>query len=537
MKRLFYFFLIYAIICLPAFSNEEKQLRSLPVNTAYEVSIEHPGPLTICRRNLWVFSESLQNLYSLDIKSGKIINAYPLSDQGKSPIDVAALSCQKESLLLLLNTDKNVKIWELKETGTNLKTLREYILPNKSRATDLFCNDTDCWVLQGQLLKSSDLKKWEPITVPAPPQLKKINEDLKLDPFQDWQASLNLAQGAYVKGDINTKNQLALLDPFHSQVVVNKDLKNKNSPWLKWGKFGAWEGSFLSPKAFQFIDESTLAIADTKLKAIFLFSLEGTYQGILTLASEKIFSPDYPMEIVSHDHRLFVADFRGNKVIAVDILKTKIQELNTPELAIRQNLFRREEVLKDQPSSLCLNCHDGTISNQLYKFIKLKHHHPLECSQCHDPHHVIKKPHFLRETSQQLCQSCHKDYAQAKTNHAWQGSKKGGQCKDCHASHSNTGKILLKPLPELCESCHQNKVFFHKSTVDISILEKAKGVHLENGKFNCQTCHQTHINWKESHFIKEPKEVLNFCSSCHGDKSLRLFKEFHKSNKLKKDHK
>lgn len=530
-------FIFISLITTTAFSVEEKQLQSLPIKSVFEISVENPGPMTICRQSLWVFSESAQNLLKIDTNTGKVLKTFPLSDHGKNPADVAALTCKKENLYLLLNSAPTGRILEIADPADDLVIAKEFTLPEKTRATDLFCNQDQCWLLQKASYQSKDLKNWKPISIPKPPELKKVNSHKHLDPFEDWQAKLNLAEGSYIKGDINTKNQVALLDPFHSQVIVNKNFTDSKSSWLKWGKFGAWEGSFLSPKAFLFINDQTLAIADSKLKAIFLFDIDGTYLGILTLDSKKIFSPDYPMEIAFQNNRLFVSDFRSNKVLAVDILKLTSDAKGSEELSIRQNLFRREEVLKDQPSSLCLNCHDGTITNQLYKFIKLKHHHPLECSQCHDPHHVIKKPHFLRETSQQLCQSCHKDYVNPKTNHSWDGPKKGGQCKDCHASHSNTGKILIKAQPQLCESCHQNKMFTHKSTEDISILEKAKGVHLEQGKFNCQTCHQTHINWRETHFVKEPKEVLNFCSSCHGEKSLRLYKEFHKSIKLKKDHK
>lgn len=536
MKNSFLIFIFFQALRLIATPSEIKPLQNIPAELAFETKIESPSHLSLCNEELWIFSVSTQQLISIDPNKGNIKKTFPISDNGATPVDIAALACKKNQLYVLINSKPKGKILEVQTKTEDLKITKEYALPSKARASDLFCNIDECWLLLDKPFTSKNLKNWLEIIVPPPQELKKINAHPHLDPFEDWQATLNLANGNYVKGTLDKDHNPALLDPFHTQVVVNVSPENKNISWKKWGSFGAWEGSFLSPKAITYVKENTLAIADSKLKAIFIFQRDGTYVGIITLGTKNIFAPDYPMGLASFGKRLFVSDFRANKIIAVDIKKYESDFKETTNLSIRQNLFRRDEVLKDSPSSLCLNCHDGTVTNQLYKFVKLKFHHPLECSQCHDPHHVVKKPHFLRETPEQLCQSCHKDYANKKTNHSWNShSKKGGKCTDCHASHTNSPKILIKALPQLCEDCHKELKFTHKSTEDIAILDKAKDVHLENGKINCQTCHQTHINWKESHFIKDSKIVLPFCASCHGDKSPRLFKEFHKAIKTKKD--
>lgn len=520
-------------------ASETENIRALPANVIFTASIESPGHMTICSKELWVFSESTQNLMSVNIANGKILKNFPLSYKGKNPIDVAAIACKNDRLYILINAQPSGRILEISTNVEKLTLTNEFLLAdNSKRASHLSCNSEKCWLLQDKPFISDNFKSWKSFPVQSPPELKKVNSNPKENPFEDWQATLNLAQGKYTKVILNNSNQVALLDPFHAQVVINNDFSKPNTDWKKWGRFGAWEGSFLAPKAITFLSNKIIAISDTKLKSIFIFDFEGSYLGVLVdKKTNKVLTPDYPIAMTSQNDLIVISDFRNNKIIGLRLppLET-IEKSSSNPINIRHNLFRRDEVLKDKPSSLCLNCHDGTVSNQLYKFIKLKFHHPLECSQCHDPHHVSKKPHFLRDTTQQLCQSCHKEYSDTKTNHIWNHPhKKGGRCTDCHASHTNSPKILLKPLPQLCESCHQNKVFYHKTTEDLAILNKAKNVHLEEGKINCQTCHQTHINWKESRFIKNPSDILPFCSSCHGDKSLNLFREFHKSKKLKSE--
>ena len=527
VKKLFFSILF---LSLNLHAVEEKSLRSIAAGMAFEIPIQSPSFLTLCENQLWAFSEANLDLEQFDPNTGNLKNKYPIQNlyNSGSKVDVSALTCQGNRLLVLMNGEDKGVILEI-QTEPKVQLLKTFPLPMKQRATDLFCNLTQCWILQERPMTTFDLKKWSEVWAPFPDEMKKVYAHPDLNPFEDWQATLNLAKGKYTRGAIDKYGQFVLLDLFHSQAIIRT-----GAEWQKWGSFGAWEGSFLAPKAITFVAENTLAVADAKLKAVFLFRRDGMYLGVLSLGASQVFSPGYPLGLAVYEGRLFVSDFFSNKIFALDLRFLSSQVETAEAVTVRKNLFRREEVLKDSPSALCLNCHDGTISNQLHKYVVLKHHHPLECSQCHDPHHILKSQHYLKLPTPRLCQSCHKEYSDPKVNHLWAGAKKtGGSCMDCHRGHTNNSKILIQPVPEMCVSCHKNQVIQHKPVSDIADVNLAKSVQLENGKINCLTCHQTHINWKETHFIRDPQKILTFCSSCHGAKSPLLFKDFHKIMKCK----
>lgn len=517
--------LLISINSLRLHAVEIKPLRSIPFKLAFEISVSSPSLISVCGKSLWSFSESSQTIFEFDLKNGKLKSSFTMSQAnlGNQNVDVAAITCQLNRLLVLVNSQPKGKILEF-YTEQGFRLDKTYSVPLKGRATDLFCNLYQCWILQDKPMITYDLKKWTEVWAPFPPEMKKVYAHPDLNPFEDWQATLNLAKGRYIRGAIDNYSQFVLLDPFHAQAIIRT-----GAEWKKWGGYGAWEGSFLSPKAITFIAENTLAVADVKLKAIFIFRRDGTYIGLLANTNSQIFTPDYPMGLAINEGRLFVSDFRANKISALDLIHLNAQFEKIQILTVRQNLFRRQEVLNDSPSTLCLNCHDGTVSNQLHKFVNFKHHHPLECSQCHDPHHNSKNSGYLKETPSKLCQSCHIEYKDPKTNHLWSLSNKpGGSCMDCHRSHTNNPKLLINPTPGLCNNCHKDQVISHKSVTDMMDLQNSKDIFLSDGKINCLTCHQTHVNWKESHFIKNPESTMKFCASCHGGKSTFLYKDFHK---------
>jgi predicted CXXCH cytochrome family protein len=521
------------------------KIKDIPVKLVFETQVASPIAIVYCKKYLWTFSVANQKIINLDPQNGKIIKEFNLSSLGltERPTDLAAMSCRENHLFIVINSKAQNFILETEYKQDSLEIVRKMIIPRKARTTDFFCDLKQCWLLQDKPLISTDLKKWTLVDIPEFQNLKKSLGHPELDPFEDWQSTLILAKGRYSKGAVNSIGETVLLDSTRSQAVTPITLLSGKSEWQKWGSYGAWEGSFLSPKSLAFVTDDILAVTDAKLKSVFLFKRNGLYLGVLAMNPTNIYSPTYPLDLTSDHNRLFVADFGANKITAVDILQLQSNVDLEKDLNIRKNLFRRDEVFKDPPSALCLNCHDGTVSNHLYKYVKMQFHHPLECSQCHEPHHNSKEVHFLRQSPQTLCQSCHKDYSEPKTNHVWPRLKPilngkkinhGGQCTDCHQSHAETGKLLVKPMAQLCLDCHNDKKISHESVVAVSNLENSKNVHVEEGKISCKTCHQTHINWKETHFIKDPKPILNLCSSCHGEKSVKLFKDFHKSMKLKK---
>jgi predicted CXXCH cytochrome family protein len=84
------------------------------------------------------------------------------------------------------------------------------------------------------------------------------------------------------------------------------------------------------------------------------------------------------------------------------------------------------------------------------------------------------------------------------------------KCKSCHAEgYSNA---LLKPLPELCYTCHED------------FNNKYPSVHGPVASGNCLTCHNQHMAKNEKLLIRAGRDL---CLFCHNSKQI-LTSEIHK---------
>lgn len=513
---------------------ELQALRTIPAKLLFQTHIDSPSFLTDCGGWIWTFSVLQNSLYAIDSNTGASTRSFEFPGSKTKGTDVSALSCRGQRLFVLVNGEGNEtkpQIYEflVERARLKLESLKKTLFPYRGRATDLFCNPDKCWLLQGKLWVSENLRNWRDVSPPKILNIPLLHSNPVINPFEDWQSTLVLAEGKYSKGAASVTGQVSLLDPFRSQVVTQM-----GSDWKRWGSFGAWEGRFLAPKAILYLSKHIMAIADTKLKAIFLFNDEGQYLGLISSDEGKIFSPDYPLGLASLGSQLYLADFRANRVKALDLHDFSSKVEKPDPMNIRQNLFRRPEVLKDEASNLCLNCHDGTQSNQLFKFARGEYTHPLECAKCHDPHHQIQSLHYLNKPSEALCLSCHQNYAKPESNHVWKDrKKKGGACTDCHQAHARVPGLLLSESPQICMDCHKDKIIHHRAIENFMGIDSAKGLHFQNGKINCATCHQTHIQWRTGGFLAERDTVRIFCASCHGIKADSLYQNFHQIMKAK----
>lgn len=519
-------------------------LRKIPAKLDFEAKVESPVHLVLCGGALWTFSVKAQSLVGIALSADHKVESYPMAEplagrEGKAEAaDVAALTCQQNRLLVLVNPSSpqkgksaNAEIYDfnIKNGVLEKLALHRYLFPLPGRVTDLFCNLDKCWALQKKLFSTENFKKWLESPLPKIQGVPFINSRGAENPFEDWQATLVLAPGGYLKGTVNAAGDVALLDPFHSQVVVRR-----GPDWEKWGDFGAWEGKFLSPKAIEFFGEGAVLVSDVKLKSIFVYQYTGKYLGLLSTADEPVFSPAYALGVASLGNRIYVADFQKNKVSGFEINDVESQLKKDNDLEIRQNLLRRQGMPDEAPSSLCLTCHDGSHSNQLFKFVKTPFHHPLQCTKCHDPHHTEKNKFYLKAAPQNICLSCHKDHSQLEKNHVWAATgKKGGACIDCHISHAENAKLLVKSPPQLCMDCHKGQSVSHRSVNPVLSAQQGPNLHFQDGKMSCVTCHQTHVTDRKGSFLRTPDEVQVFCASCHGVKTKKLYQDFHKLMKGK----
>ncbi|MEO8075483.1 MAG: DmsE family decaheme c-type cytochrome [Acidobacteriota bacterium] len=108
------------------------------------------------------------------------------------------------------------------------------------------------------------------------------------------------------------------------------------------------------------------------------------------------------------------------------------------------------------------------------------------------------------------CATCHN-----RGEHAlWDGSQhdaRGLTCTTCHSVHdpkSEAGQLKAKTQPQLCATCHRDKV---------AKLDRSGHMPVREGKMECSTCHSPHgaTNVK---LLRKGDSVGELCTSCHADK-------------------
>src|SRR6185436_11435167 len=81
-------------------------------------------------------------------------------------------------------------------------------------------------------------------------------------------------------------------------------------------------------------------------------------------------------------------------------------------------------------------------------------HRPVaegKCLGCHDPHGSNSRKMLKKDTSPELCLTCHKEITSAAHIH----KPASEDCAKCHSPHTSKHQKLLVAEPyELCLSCH-----------------------------------------------------------------------------------
>jgi DmsE family decaheme c-type cytochrome len=108
---------------------------------------------------------------------------------------------------------------------------------------------------------------------------------------------------------------------------------------------------------------------------------------------------------------------------------------------------------KVQTSEACFECHRN-IRAQTNK----QSHHPIregriKCNDCHNPHGSLNAKAMIKADSvNDLCYQCH---AEKRGPYAFEHTPVPENCLTCHEIHgSNHGKLLVRKVPLLCQSCH-----------------------------------------------------------------------------------
>ncbi|MDT8421617.1 MAG: cytochrome c3 family protein [Desulfuromonadales bacterium] len=163
---------------------------------------------------------------------------------------------------------------------------------------------------------------------------------------------------------------------------------------------------------------------------------------------------------------------------------------------------------------LCSNCHDLVFNK--------KHVHPPvadgSCSSCHSPHGYTAETSIKGDGLRNLCLMCH-DGFEPELDHI-HGPVAVGACTVCHDPHQSDNPFrLLKPMPDLCLSCHET---FAEG------LNSAPVVHPPVLEETCTSCHLPHQS-AQLFLLKE--KMPDLCVTCHEEvgKSARGAKHKHRA--------
>lgn len=194
----------------------------------------------------------------------------------------------------------------------------------------------------------------------------------------------------------------------------------------------------------------------------------------------------------------------------------------------------QDYLLKNKIPDLCVNCHGSDVVPKSHPFDPGM----VNCLSCHSLHHSDPKQnlatHSLKGGPEATCGGCHSEKfkMQGKNSHlgkeplfehGW--PKNEGACLDCHKPHAKKSDSYQTT----CRQCHEDKKGVHKARISIAGTTLAKGIHFDNSKVSCVTCHDPH--GENGSFFRETDLIFPFCAKCHGAKAEELYSEFHRKLK------
>ena len=202
--------------------------------------------------------------------------------------------------------------------------------------------------------------------------------------------------------------------------------------------------------------------------------------------------------------------------------------------------------------ALCVTCH----SDKTEQIEKAKVQHPGaagDCTDCHSPH-AGKSPGFLKPDPVTACTNCHSDQAELhKKKHLHQPAFEQG-CATCHEPHGGDNQHLLRAAStnKLCLECHGPDAEPKKLEADHLVTIFDGKVKLPENYFSkvpvlplkydmghpterhpvssvvnpktkatvsitCLTCHQPHAGNEQGMLVKDQKNNMAFCKTCHAN--------------------
>lgn len=146
------------------------------------------------------------------------------------------------------------------------------------------------------------------------------------------------------------------------------------------------------------------------------------------------------------------------------------------------------------PNGVCESCHDGGAAH-------------MEAGG--DPS-LITVPRGLAGANQ-TCLSCHDNATDRKTHRTGMHANTAAvNCFSCHSvHHSSIERLLIKPQPALCASCHAAQV--------TSMKHKPYAHRMGRAGLQCSTCHEPHGR-RDQESLRRTAAGEQPCYGCHTDK-------------------
>lgn len=265
----------------------------------------------------------------------------------------------------------------------------------------------------------------------------------------------------------------------------------------KFGAAGSGPGEFSLPKSIEIDSRGQIYISDIGNRKIQIFSKEFQYQSTIDKEDEKKFFFQSPINLLTYDQDLFVADSVQNQLIkfrrvsqyfggCLGCHPKKRQEinkqyvhapyLNNCEHCHQAHGEQKKLILLEKGDDLCMMCHTAMEENLFREhdnFPVTK----ISCLTCHHPHAADERRLLM----------VHKPV----------GEK---QCQACHTVDPKTNKVTLTdPVPTLCYQCHESK-------------QNNQIIHQPVAGGDCLGCHDVHNN-KNRYCLQKREDAL--CEQCH----------------------
>jgi DmsE family decaheme c-type cytochrome len=145
---------------------------------------------------------------------------------------------------------------------------------------------------------------------------------------------------------------------------------------------------------------------------------------------------------------------------------------------------------KVKDPDVCYTCHKYIRTQQ-----NKQSHHPVKegrirCGSCHDVHGTFGPKMVKADSVNDLCYKCHAD---KRGPYAFEHPPVQENCLSCHEVHgSNHGKLLVRKVPFLCQSCHSASG--HPSSPYTNLHSFTGQAAQQKNKFYGRSCLNCHGN-------------------------------------------